>query len=162
MQDIAGPNLRVNPCASRLPCEDADAGEDERAADGKLRREGLVQQPEGQQERDDDAAFVHEGDEGDGAGLHRAVVEDPRERGGKAGKGQQDEVARSRGFECGDGAGTGPDERIEQDEGEDDAGAEREAHVGAEVFHAGLGEHGGEPGEEGGEEGLDFPGFHGV
>lgn len=120
-----------------------------------------MQQPEGKQERDDDAAFVHEGDEGDGAGLHRAVVEDPRERSGEAGEGEQGEVARAGGFEGGDGAGIGPHEGVEEDEGENDAGAEREAHVGAEVFHAGFREHGGEPGEEGGEDGLDFPGLHG-
>ena len=66
--------------------------------------------------------------------------------------------ARSRGAglgERGDGAGGGPDECVHGHEGEDDAGAQREAHVGAEVLHAELCEDGGGAGNDRGEHAID-------
>ena len=143
-----------------FPGEDGDAEQDEAAAAGHLRSKGFAQEPEGEEQRDEDAAFVDQRDEGDRAGLHRAIVEDPRERGGRAAQGKEQEITRAVRGQGGERARGSPEEGVEDDESEDDTGAQGEADIGAERFHAALGEDGGEAGEERGEEGLDFPGFH--
>src|SRR5678816_4712263 len=120
---------------SEFPAQDADTGEDERGTQRNSRGEWFAQQRERKEQRDDNAAFVDQGDGGDGAGLHRAIVENPGKRRGETGEREERKVASCDGVDLprpANGKSIGGHQQ------EDDRRPDGEAGVGAQTSETAL------------------------